>query len=239
VIETRQPVADVAAKTVAANNKRWVVPLGAFKTFRRDRCYANQYCSASIAEPTVKERSFRLHLLFVCTGNICRSPTAERLAAAYAAQLQIPDFRTHSAGTRAVIAHPIHHDAALVLEKLGGDASNFSARQLTSRIARDADLVLTMTRAHRDTVLELAPRLLHRTFILGEASRLASRCDPRNIEDLAALRPQLAADELPDIPDPNGQNIEFFSMVGSQIAELLPPILELCRRSAATGADGR
>jgi protein-tyrosine phosphatase len=138
-----------------------------------------------------------------------------------------------------VIAHPIHHEAALVLEKLGGDASNFSARQVTSGIAGDADLVLTMTRPHRDTVLELAPRQLHRTFTLGEASRLASSCNPRNIEDLAALRPQLSAHELPDIPDPNGQDIEFFSRVGLQIAELLPPILDLCRRSAATRADGR
>ena len=91
-----------------------------------------------------------------------------------------------------MIAHPIQHDAALVLEKLGGEVSNFAARQLTSRIASDADLVLTMTRAHRDTVLELAPRQLHRTFTLSEAARLASECNARNVADLAALRPYLA-----------------------------------------------
>ena len=170
-----------------------------------------------------------LHVLFVCTGNICRSPTAERFAAAYGARFQIPDFRTSSAGTRAVIAHPIQRDAALVLETLGGDASNFAARQLTSRIASDADLVLTMTRAHRDTVLELAPRQLHRTFTLSEAAQLASEPSARNVADLATLRPQLTAHELSDIPDPIGQSTEFFAMVGSKIADLLPPILELCR----------
>lgn len=178
-----------------------------------------------------------LHVLFVCTGNICRSPTAERLAAAYSAQFQIPDFRASSAGTRAIIAHPIHHDAAVVLEKLGGEVSNFAARQLTSRIASDADLVLTMTRAHRDTVLELAPRQLHRTFTLSEAARLASECNARTVTDLAAPRSQLAAHELSDIPDPIGQSAEFFSMVGSQIADFLPPILELCRRSSAPTTD--
>jgi protein-tyrosine phosphatase len=136
-----------------------------------------------------------------------------------------------------VIAHPIHHDAALVLKKLGGEVSNFAARQLTPRIASDADLVLTMTRAHRDTVLELAPHRLHRTFTLSEAARLATECDARNVADLAALRAHLAAHELTDIPDPIAQSAEYFAMVGSQIADLLTPILELCRRSAAPAAD--
>jgi protein-tyrosine phosphatase len=71
-----------------------------------------------------------------------------------------------------VVGYPVQPNAALVLEKLGGDASGFAARQLTSRIASDADLVLTMTRAHRDAVLELAPHRLHRTFTLREAARL-------------------------------------------------------------------
>jgi protein-tyrosine phosphatase len=129
-----------------------------------------------------------------------------------------------------MVAHPIQHDAALVLEKLGGEVSNFAARQLTSTIILDADLVLTMTRAHRDTVLELAPRQLSRTFMLTEAARLASAYDARSVADLAALRPNVAAHEVTDIPDPMGQSAEFFAMVGAQIADLLPPILELCRR---------
>jgi protein-tyrosine phosphatase len=123
----------------------------------------------------------------------------------------------------------MHPDAELVLEQLGGEASNFAARQLTSRIASDADLVLTMTKAHRDAVLELAPHRLHRKFTLSEAARLDSECSARNQADLAALRPQLGADELSDIPDPIGQGAEYFSMIGSQIADLLPPVFELCR----------
>ena len=130
-----------------------------------------------------------------------------------------------------MIGHPIHPDAARVLEEVGGDTSNFAARQLTPKIAADADLILTMTRAHRDGVLELAPHKLHRTFTLDEAARLGSLDDARTVADLAALRPRLTAHELVDIPDPIGQPPEFFSMVGSQIAGLLPPILELCRRT--------
>ena len=136
--------------------------------------YTMNQASYDLARLRTTQRSSTLHVLFVCTGNICRSPMAERLAAAHSAQFQIPDFRASSAGTRAVTAHPIHHDAAVVLEKLGGNVSNFAARQLTSKIASDADLVLTMTRAHRDTVLEFAPHKLHSTFTLSEAGQLAS-----------------------------------------------------------------
>jgi protein-tyrosine phosphatase len=172
-----------------------------------------------------------MHILFVCTGNICRSPTGERLAAAYAAQHGIPNFIASSAGTRAVIGHPIHRDAAVVLEKLGGDASGFAARQLKSKIASAADLIIAMTSAHRDIVLEAAPRQLSRTFTLTEAARLASMDGAETLADLAALRRHLTADDMADIPDPIGQRPEVFAAVGSQIADLLPPILELCRRS--------
>lgn len=172
-----------------------------------------------------------MHVLFVCTGNICRSPTGERLAAAYAAQHGIPDFTASSAGTRAVIGHAIHRDAAVVLEELGGDASGFAARQLKSKIASSADLIIAMTSAHRDIVLEAAPRQLSRTFTLTEAVRLASMNGADTLADLAALRRHLTAIDMADIPDPIGQSPEEFATVGAQIASLLPPIMELCRRT--------
>ena len=191
----------------------------------------------AISRTNIEAWSRALHILFVCTGNICRSPTAERLATAYGAHHEIPDFRASSAGTRAVSAHPIHSDAARVLEKLGGVTSDFAARQITPKIASDADLVLTMTKTHRDAVLELAPRQLRRTFTLTEAALLASNYNPQAVAELAALRPQLATRQIADIPDPIGKGPEFFMEVGSQIADLLWPILELCRRSSSSAAD--
>lgn len=184
----------------------------------------------SVTIPRLREEP-TLHILFVCTGNICRSPTAERLANIYAKRLQISNFEASSVGTHALISHPMHRDAALALEKLGGDSSGFAARQLTSRSPSDADLILAMTRAHRDAVLELAPRLLNRTFTLSEAARLASEGEARTVADLALLRPYLIAEESADIPDPIGQTADYFDMVGLQIANLLKPIIELCRAS--------
>lgn len=133
-----------------------------------------------------------------------------------------------------MIGHPIHQEAADVLENMGGVASDFAARQLTRRIVFDADLVLAMTKAHRDKVLELAPHKLSSTFALAEAAALASMGDNnRNIADLAALRPHVAAHDWSDVPDPIGQSRAVFEAVGSQIAELLTPVLDFCQRACA------
>uniref|UniRef100_A0A5Q5BFQ4 Protein tyrosine phosphatase n=1 Tax=Mycobacterium sp. (strain MCS) TaxID=164756 RepID=A0A5Q5BFQ4_MYCSS len=156
---------------------------------------------------------------------------------AYAARQGFSDLSVSSAGTRAVIGHPIHRDAALVLQRLGGDSSHFIARQITPKIASSADLILTMTRAHRDDVLECAPHRLHRTFTMIEAFLLATAHNARTVSNLASLRPQVSTDESLDIPDPIGHSAEVFATVGAQIADLLPPIIDICRRSATSGAE--
>jgi protein-tyrosine phosphatase len=175
-------------------------------------------------------KEIALHILFVCTGNVCRSPTAERLAIAYGARSHFRDLRASSAGTHAEIGHPIQLYAARVLEKLGGDASHFAARRLTPATTVDVDLVLTMTRAHRDEVLRLAPQQLHRTFTLREAAWLASEGNARNVADLTTLRSQFPSTERSDTPDPMGHDEAFFEMVGGEIFDLLLPILALCWR---------
>ena len=118
-----------------------------------------------------------------------------------------------------------------MLRSLGAETTDFGARQLTPRIASASDLIITMTSAHRDIVLETAPRQLRKTFTLTEAARLASMDGAFTLADLAALRPNLPANDMADIPDPIGQSPEVFTAIGAQIAELLPPIMELCRRT--------
>ena len=167
----------------------------------------------------------------MCTGNICRSPTAERLAAAYASRFGLCDLKASSAGTHAVIGHAMHPSAALVLTSLGGDASGFIARQLTPQAATAADLIITMTVAHRDKVLELAPHCLNRTFLLTEASALCSADTVASIPEVGRLRWQLSSAERRDIVDPVGQSLDRFAQVGEEIAEFLLPVLEFCRRN--------
>lgn len=157
---------------------------------------------------------------------------AERLAVAYAREFRAVDFTAASAGTEAVIAQPMHRHAAVVLEGLGGDSSDFFARQLTPKVANGADLIITMTKAHREAVLNLCPRLLRRTFTLSEAGQLASQFHPASVGDLADLRPQVTAGDNADISDPMGQDTAVFESVGSQIAQRLLPIVRFCVRCA-------
>lgn len=132
-----------------------------------------------------------------------------------------------SAGTRAVVGYPIHPEAARVIEDLGGRTDPFAARQLTPRLASNADLVITMTKEHRDSALDLAPQKLHRTFTLAEAARLVSRRGARRIEDPAALRPRLTSEVVTDIVDPIGEPHKVFTAVGNRIAELVELVMQI------------
>lgn len=178
--------------------------------------------------PIERVQESDLKILFVCTGNICRSPVAERLFSKL-----VPTLNVSSAGTRAVIGHPIHDHAGTVLAQLGGDPTGFSARQLTLKVASSADLILTMTRAHRDAALNIAPKKIRSTFTLVEASRLITDAGAESIAELAELRPHLLGTECEDIFDPIGGRLDTFFEVGTTIANLLIPMVDVCARSAA------
>lgn len=166
-----------------------------------------------------------MRLLFVCTGNICRSPTAERLAYAYSAKLGIPCLEASSAGTRAVSGAGIQSEAAVVLRRLGGDPTGFQARQITPRIASDADIVVAMTREQRETVLDLAPRQMRRTFTLAEAADLVSNHDARTVAEMATNRHRANRQQLDDIEDPIGRSAEVYADVGNRIASLVSTLV--------------
>jgi protein arginine phosphatase len=105
-------------------------------------------------------------VLFVCTGNICRSPLAEALLRRALSERNLPDFRVTSAGTGAWDGAPASEGAYLVALERGLDLSGHRARLLTREIVEDADLILTMARHHRARVHELGGE--GRVFVLGE-----------------------------------------------------------------------
>lgn len=164
-----------------------------------------------------------VHVLFVCTGNICRSPTAERLAVAFAHERGL-ELTAGSAGTHGLTGHPMDPAAATVLHQLGGESEGFVARRITPRMAEEADLILTLTARHRDAVLALAPRKLRRTFTLLEAAALVEASGATSIDDIADARSKHSAPAL-DIEDPYTKAHEIYEAVGQQIADALPIIL--------------
>ncbi len=122
-------------------------------------------------------------VLFVCTGNICRSPVAEiltrnmligRLGGRAASA-----FRISSAGLQAVVGAPVHPRMLTELAPLGLDreAERFAARQFVPDFVESADLILGAGPRHRSTVVERAPGALPITFGLREFARLAASVD--------------------------------------------------------------
>jgi protein-tyrosine phosphatase len=173
-----------------------------------------------------------MHLLFVCTGNICRSPTAERLTRAFAVNHGLSQLTASSAGTRAVVGYVMEPTAAEMLRRLGGDPKGFRARQLSPANVASADLILTMTTRHRDRVLSESPRAMRRTFTLLEAGRLLTV--PVEAETMVqrltqARGQQTCGERMDDIADPIGLEYATFEAIGSQVAEALRPLLGALR----------
>ena len=93
-----------------------------------------------------------MHILFVCTGNTCRSPTAEALLRRALADRGVSGVTVASAGTGAWDGSPASEGAYLVGLENGLDLSGHRARLLTREVIRSSDLILTMSSQQRARV---------------------------------------------------------------------------------------
>jgi protein-tyrosine phosphatase len=119
-----------------------------------------------------------LVLLFVCEGNLCRSPMAEYLARRTVGTVT-------SAGTHAIDGREIHPKALAALAELGIDASDFRSRKLTPELVALGALTLTPSRAQRAACVSLAPPQRGKVFTLRQFSRLVDAAGlhrPTNVD---------------------------------------------------------
>jgi protein-tyrosine-phosphatase len=91
-----------------------------------------------------------MRLLFVCTGNTCRSPLAEAIARRLITDRGIGDIEVSSAGTSAWSDAPASDGSLLVALEHGIDLTDHRARPLSSEIVAASDLILTMGPHHLD-----------------------------------------------------------------------------------------
>ena len=172
-----------------------------------------------------------ISVMTVCTGNMCRSPLAERLLAARSAAAGL-DVVVDSAGTKAANGVQIHPETLRVLEGYGGDGSGFASRLLTPRLITGHDLVITATRKHRDAVQELAPLMWKKTYTILEAAKLADADELLTIAGLARARLGIDTDDPAlDVEDPIGGEPELFDRTGAQISDAVDSIVRLLARS--------
>ncbi len=177
-------------------------------------------------------------VLFVCTGNLCRSPIAERLFRARIAD-DAPAVSA-SAGTAGLAGHAMDGPSAIALRELGGDPEGHAARRLTSSMVRNADLILAAETRHRFVILQADPLAFPRAFTLREFARLGATLSPSaqpatsdtlvaRVREVAQLRGQASPAQpgADDIADPFGAALPVARRCARQVAEAVDAGIEI------------
>lgn len=147
-------------------------------------------------------------VLFVCTGNTCRSSMAEGLLKDLIIKKGLQDkIKVESAGVFAVSGGPASPQAIEAMKRQSIDISNHRARQLTKDIIDKADLILAMTNNHKRAIISMNKDAADKTFTLTEYA----------YEDKGKHK---------DIMDPFGAPVEEYERCSIEIKDALMNIIE-------------
>lgn len=135
-----------------------------------------------------------MNVLFVCTGNTCRSPMAAALFNKIAVERGL-DVRIESAGLFAADGEPASNEAIIVMQKYGIDLLGHHSQSVNTELLEKSDLILTMTAAHKMVLEQSCPG---KVFTLCE----------------------YAGTDF-DIDDPYGGDVEEYEECAKQIYEAL------------------
>ncbi len=157
-----------------------------------------------------------LTILFICTGNVCRSPMAEGL-------LRHLDggrgrYRARSAGVGAVEGMPPSRNAIIAMRELGIDISGQRSRPVTAQLLKEADYVFGMTQGHVDAIALMYPEAVEKTFLL------------RHFEEEA---PGFSR----DIADPIGAPLDVYRICRDEIQRAIEIMLDHLDPQATAGGE--
>ncbi|WP_237226445.1 low molecular weight protein arginine phosphatase [Rubinisphaera sp. JC750] len=163
--------------------------------------------SGQIEDAAIMERRGP-SILFVCTGNTCRSPMAEALCRKLLAErlgcnpeeLATQGYRISSAGLAAEFGYPASPEAVQLLAEDGIELSDHHSQPISVPLLEEADLILTMTAQHRQMIVTHRPDLATRIRVLGPNDR--------------------------DIPDPIGGGMDVYRRCREAIEAGLAPVIE-------------
>ncbi|HEY2761996.1 MAG TPA: L-threonylcarbamoyladenylate synthase [Pirellulales bacterium] len=135
-----------------------------------------------VSEHTLR-RLASLSIVFVCTGNTCRSPMAEAMCRSIVAtrlgcsinELEDRGVVVSSAGISASMGGRPSPEAVVIMSEWGIDLSSHESQQLSEQLIRHADVIWTMTRSHRQAILHQWPDASGRVHLL--------RADGQDVSD--------------------------------------------------------
>jgi Protein-tyrosine-phosphatase len=143
------------------------------------------------------------NILFVCTGNSCRSIMAEGLMRRALKELGKENITVSSAGVSAIDGFQPTGETIEVMKRNGIDASDFISKSLTDEMIIGSDLILAMTAHHKSDIIEQVPEAAFKTYLLKEYGARDNSCGQAGM----------------DISDPIGKPMEVYERTLEEIKE--------------------
>ena len=119
-----------------------------------------------------------MNIMFVCTGNTCRSPMAEGFMKHICKKNNIENVNVISAGISADEGAPVSHNAMLAADEYGVDISDHPAANLNMNVIVEADYIFTMTSVHSAYLKKMFPDYSGKIYSVGEFTGTGDRADP-------------------------------------------------------------
>ncbi len=146
-------------------------------------------------------------ILFVCTGNTCRSSMAEGLFKKIIENDDLlKNIKVLSAGTSVYYETCASDGAINALDDFGISLKNFKSKPITEDVINIADLILTMTSSHKNRVIDIVPTAINKTYTLKEYVE--------------------SSENDYDITDPYGADLEYYKKCSKEIYEKLVKLSE-------------
>lgn len=145
-----------------------------------------------------------MKIMFICTGNICRSAMAHGLLEE---MKEGKNIEVYSCGVYAQNGDKSTYNAIEVMKEYNVDLNKHKATNIRNSKIKDMDLILCMTKSHKNIVIQMYPELKDKTYTLKEYT-------------------EYKTEEGSDIKDPWGYDIEIYRFCATQIYECIKILLE-------------
>lgn len=139
-----------------------------------------------------------MKLLFVCTGNTCRSSMAQAMASRELERTGVAGVEVLSAGTCTISGQPASLNALAAMQEMGIDLKDHRSTIIDKRMVEEADLILVMTARHRQAVYELCPEVGPKLHTLAGYALMTG-----------------------DVQDPYGGDLETYRRVADQLEGMI------------------